>query len=102
MIIDFKTENFEEEIKTGKVLVDFYAVWCGPCKMMHPVIEEIAKENPNLKIIKVDVDQHEELAQRYGIMSIPTLLFLKDGEVVEKRIGFTPKEILAEWISKES
>lgn len=95
---ELKEENFQEEIKDGLVLVDFYAVWCGPCKMMHPIIEEISEENPNLKIIKVDVDQHEDLAREYGIMSIPTMILFKNGEIIEKNIGFTPKETLHTWI----
>lgn len=98
MIKEFNQENFQEEIKEGLVLVDFYATWCGPCKMMHPIIEEIGKENENLKIIKVDVDKHDELAHKYGIMSIPTIMLFRNGDMVEKNIGFVSKDILEQWI----
>lgn len=98
MIMEFNQENFQEEIKEGLVLVDFYATWCGPCKMMHPIIEEIGKGNKNLKIIKVDVDKHDELAHRYGIMSIPTIMLFRDGNMIEKNIGFVSKDILEQWI----
>ena len=98
MIIDLTNENFIEEIKDGIVLVDFYATWCGPCKMMHPIIDEIIKENSDLKVIKVDVDKHNELARNYAVMSIPTIILFKDGNIVEKNIGFTPSDILNSWI----
>ena len=98
MIIDLMSEDFNEEIKNNLTLVDFYAVWCGPCKMMHPVIEEIANNYSNLKIIKVDVDKHQELARNYSVMSIPTLILFKDGQIVEKNIGFTPSVTLESWI----
>lgn len=94
MLKELSNEVFNDEIKDGLVLIDFYAVWCGPCKMMHPVIEEVSKSNPDLKIIKVDVDKHEAIAREYGVMSIPTLILFKDGNVLEKHIGFMPKEQL--------
>ena len=99
MIINLNNENFSDEIKSGLVLVDFYALWCGPCKMMHPVIEEIANNHSNLKIIKVDVDKHEELSRGYSIMSIPTIILFKNGNIVEKNIGFTSSDILDSWIN---
>ena len=78
MLLHLENEDFNEEVKEGVVLVDFFATWCGPCKMLGPVLEEIAKEQTDLKIVKVDVDQHESLAQQFGIMSVPTLvLFVK-------------------------
>ena len=98
-MIELTNEVFEEEIKNGLVLADFYATWCGPCKMMHPVIDELSNKYENLKIIKVDVDKHEELARKYGIMSIPTLILMKDGNVVEKNIGYTPINTLEEWVN---
>lgn len=98
--MELKKENFHEESKEGLVLVDFYATWCGPCKMMHPVIDEIEKKYQNLKVIKVDVDQHEDLAREYKVMSIPTLFLLKEGEEKEKNIGFTPKEEIEKWIEE--
>jgi thioredoxin 1 len=98
MIKELDKENFNDEVKENLVLVDFYATWCGPCRMMHPVIEDIANDNPDLKILKVDVDKQENVARSYGIMSIPTIILFKDGNVVEKNIGFTPKEILENWL----
>lgn len=98
-MIELNNENFNELIKKGLVLVDFYAVWCGPCKMMHPVVEKIADNNPDLKVIKVNVDNHNELARNYGIMSIPTLILFKDGNMVEKNIGFISEENLINLIN---
>lgn len=99
MIIELNNENFNNEINTGLVLVDFYATWCGPCKMMHPIIEEISNNYPDLKIIKVDVDKHEELARNYAIMSIPTIILFKDGKIINKNIGFTSSDMLKDWIN---
>lgn len=98
MLLHLEKENFKEEIKEGKVFVDFYANWCGPCKMLSPVIEELANEHKEIKFIKVDVDMHEELAREYGIMSIPTLILFDSGEIKKKQMGFVPKELLEEWV----
>lgn len=100
MLLHLKSENFHEEIKEGTVLVDFYATWCGPCKMLSPVIEELSKENPTISVIKIDVDEHEELAREYAVMSIPTVLLFKDGQIVKKQVGFVPKEVLQDWLSE--
>lgn len=96
-MLELNNENFNEEIKDKLVLVDFYATWCGPCRMMHPIIEEVAREE-NIKVIKVDVDKHDELARNYGIMSIPTIILFQNGNLVEKNIGFIPKEQLLTMI----
>ncbi len=96
MLIHLDKENFNEEIKEGKVVVDFFATWCGPCKLLGPIIEELAKEEENVKFIKVDVDQFEDLARAYGIMSVPTVIYFRDGEVVDQTIGFLPKDVLKE------
>lgn len=96
--MELKQENFHEEIRKGLTLVDFYATWCGPCKMMHPIIEEMEKRYDTLKVVKVDVDTHEDLAKEYGVMSIPTLYLMKDGEPVEKNVGFTSQEQLEKWV----
>ena len=96
-MLELNNEDFNEEIKDKLVLVDFYATWCGPCRMMHPIIEEGAKEE-NIKVIKVDVDKHDELARNYGIMSIPTIILFQNGNLVEKNIGFIPKEQLLTMI----
>lgn len=84
MIKQLKDENFMDLIKEGTVLVDFYADWCGPCKMLAPVLEQI----DFIDVIKVNVDEHQDLAIKYGVMSIPTMIFFKDGEEIKKEIGF--------------
>jgi len=87
-------DNFREEVLDSNktVLLDFWATWCGPCKMIAPVVEQIAKENPHITVGKVNVDEQPELAQEFGIMSIPTLVVLKNGEVVNQASGYRPKE----------
>ncbi len=97
-IIYGDNQNFDDLIKEGFVFVDFFASWCGPCKMLSPVLEEIANENPDLKIVKIDVDKVQEIAIRYNVMSIPTLILFKDGKVLTQRLGFVPKEVLLKWI----
>lgn len=91
-------QTFDQLTKGDLVLVDFYANWCGPCKMLSPILEVIAKEHTNLKIVKIDVDTNQSLAMKYGVMSIPTLILFKDSEVVGQRLGFLPKDMLVEWI----
>jgi thioredoxin 1 len=96
-------QNFVSETNSGLVLADFWAPWCGPCKMIAPVLEELDSEmGEKVKIVKVDVDENQETAGKYGVMSIPTLIVLKDGEVVDKVIGFQPKEALAELLNKHA
>ncbi len=97
--VSFTEDNFDEEVLKSKtpVLVDFYAEWCGPCKMLAPVVDEIAKEKEgDWKVGKCDIDANPALAEKYGVQSIPTLLFVKDGEVVEKMMGFQSKEKILE------
>ncbi|PJF48572.1 MAG: thioredoxin [Chloroflexi bacterium] len=89
--------NFEEmvEKRKGVVLVDFWAEWCGPCKMIAPIVEQIAEENAGkLTVGKLDVDANGETAMRFGVMSIPTLILFKNGEPVERLVGYRPKEQL--------
>ena len=95
--IILNSENFEQEVLKSElpVLVDFWATWCGPCRMMAPVLEELAQEyDGKLVVGKVDVDENEELAAEYGIMSIPTMLVFKNGEMTDTALGLTPKEKL--------
>ena len=93
MIKYLEKDNFDEEVKSGRILVDFYADWCGPCKMMGAVLETM-----DINILKVNVDEYPEIARRFGIMSIPTLIIFEDGKEVAKNIGFMSKEALTEFL----
>lgn len=99
-VINITLENFEAEvIKSEKtVLVDFWAPWCGPCRMLSPVVDEIGEERTDIKVGKVNVDEQEELAMRFGIMSIPTLIVFKNGEPVKKTMGVQPKAAILEMV----
>ena len=92
-IIKVNNQNFEEEvIKSEKpVLIDFYADWCGPCKMLSPIIDEVAEENSDIKVVKVNVDDSQDLAMKYQVMSIPTLVVIKNGEEVNRSVGLIDK-----------
>ena len=100
MVKHINTDNFEEEVikAEGKVLVDFFATWCGPCTMLAPVLEQVADSKPEVKIVKVDVDEEPELATRYKVMSIPTLMVFEKGEVVKKSLGVISKAKLLDLI----
>ncbi len=95
------TTEYDELLKNNKsVFVDFYADWCGPCKMVGPIVEELSNEETDVKFVKVNVDNTPDIAQRYGIMSIPTLLAFKDGELAGSIVGFQPKEVIKELVAK--
>ena len=101
MELILNNNNFDETIKNGVVLVDFWATWCGPCKMLAPNVEEIAKEYVGRAVVgKVDVDENPDLAERFGIMSIPALFVFVNGEVKEKLIGYRLKMQIAEVLDK--
>ncbi|NLC54394.1 MAG: thioredoxin [Erysipelothrix sp.] len=98
-IVDSK--SFDEAVKEGVVLVDFYADWCGPCKMLAPVLDELAEDLAGkATVIKVNVDSENALAAKYGVQSIPSLKVFKDGVVVDETMGFQPKQKLAELVNK--
>ena len=96
MVNHINDSNFNEEVLNAKgvVVVDFFATWCGPCKMLTPVLESIDNEMENIKVVKVDIDESRRLAMNYGIQSVPTIKIFKDGREVVTRVGFQPKETL--------
>ena len=100
MLVHLENENFNEIIKDNLVIVDFYANWCGPCKMLSPVLEEVASDRDELKVVKMDIDENMELAKTYGVMSVPTLMLFKDGNMISKKIGFMPKELITSWVEE--
>ncbi|AEH46950.1 thioredoxin [Parageobacillus thermoglucosidasius] len=100
-IVNATDQTFASETKEGLTLVDFWAPWCGPCRMVAPVLEEVDKElGDKVKIVKVNVDENQETASKFGVMSIPTLLVFKNGELVDKTIGYQPKEALIQLLEK--
>ena len=103
MALEFNDNNFKEEVLNSDqpVLVDFWAAWCGPCKLLGPTIEELHKEmGDKVKIGKVNVDENQALAAAYGIMSIPTVIILKGGKIVEQFIGMQPKGVYIDALNK--
>ena len=94
MITNVTKENFDKEVMQaeGTVLIYFWAAWCGPCRMIAPAVEKIAEEHPEVKVCKINIDDEQELAIRHGVMSIPTLMVVKNGEIVNTAIGLRPKE----------
>ena len=99
-VVKLTTANFDQEVLQADrpVLVDFYADWCGPCKMMGPVVEEISGEFDDVKVCKINIDEEMEVAQRYGVMSIPTFIAFKNGEMTGKQVGAVPKGALADLV----
>lgn len=101
-MVNITDTSFENEVLKSDqlVLVDFWAPWCGPCRMVAPVLEEIAKENDKVKIVKLNVDENPGISGEYGIMSIPTMMVFKDGKAVDKIVGALPKPAIVSKISK--
>lgn len=98
-VIDVNNENFEKEVmqSDGKVFIDFYADWCGPCRMMMPIVEELSEE-VDAKFVRINVDVNEEIARQFGVMSIPTFIVMEKGKELGKKIGSSPKEELLEML----
>ncbi|MFI3210483.1 MAG: thioredoxin [Peptostreptococcaceae bacterium] len=95
-----KTSDFNDYVQNGITVVDFFATWCGPCKMLTPVFEEASAEMTDVKFAKVDIDESLELAQKYSITTVPTILIFKDGEKVDSLVGFMPKNTLVQNVQK--
>lgn len=96
-VMNITKDTFQQEVLNSSVpvLVDFWAAWCGPCRMVSPIVDEIAGERSDIKVVKVNVDEQPELAAKYGIMSIPTLMVIRDGKVVKQTVGAASKQSIA-------
>ena len=94
-------DDLENLIKEGDVLVDFFATWCGPCKMLSPVLEEIAEKFPRIKVVKVDIDRFDDLTRAHGIMSVPTIEVYRDGALVKKEVGYHSLDEIVSWLPRD-
>ncbi len=101
MLVYATEATYKEEVAKGVSVVDFYADWCGPCKMIGPILEEISSERDDVKIVKVNVDENRQISMDEGIRNIPTLLILKDGVEVKRHVGFAPKPALIKMIEEQ-
>ncbi len=102
MLKHVNLEDFEEEVLNSSkvILVDFFATWCGPCKMLSPILEEISEIKENFDIAKIDIDENTELAEKYGIESVPTMIIFKDGEILNRIVGLYGKNEIIEMVEK--
>ena len=98
-MIHLTLDNFDSEISQGKVLVAFWASWCGPCRMLAPILEQLEETEKDVKICKVNVDENQELAKRFGVLSIPTLILFKNGKMTDKSVGLIDLETLKDFIA---
>jgi thioredoxin 1 len=90
--------DFDKETQEGAVLVDFFATWCGPCKMLSPLVENLSKDHPELKVLKVDVDEAEEIAAQYNVYSIPTLVYFENGKALRQSVGYIGADQLKRFV----
>lgn len=101
-VTEILAENFIEEVNQhqGKVLVDLFAPWCGPCKMLAPVVEQIAQENQDLKVVKIDTDNAQQLMAQFSVRGIPTLLLIKDGELIDRKVGAASVKQVTDFVNQ--
>ena len=99
-ILKVESDTFEEEVlnTTQTVVIDFYATWCGPCKMYTPIVEEFAQENQDIKVVKIDIDENQDIAFEYNVRSIPTTIIIKEGKEVDRAVGMISKEVLSQMV----
>jgi thioredoxin 1 len=99
-VVNITNANFKEEVLESdkKVLVDFWAPWCGPCRMVSPIVEEIAEENAAIKVAKINIDEQPQLASQYGVMSIPTLMVFENGDIADKAVGARNKSFILQML----
>lgn len=99
-VVTVTKDNFDQEVRNSAVpvLVDFWASWCGPCRMLSPIVDEIAEERSDVKVCKINVDEEQELAAEYGVMSIPTLMVFRDGKTANTSVGMVPKAKILEML----
>ena len=102
MVLDFNRDNFDEEVLNfdGRVLVDFWAEWCGPCMMLSPLVDEVSDELDDVKFCKVNCDEARDLALEYGIMTIPNLLLFENGELINQSVGYIEKQDIIDFVTK--
>lgn len=100
-IVNATDKNFNELINNKKVIVDFFATWCGPCKMLSPVLEQLSNEYEDITFVKVDVDDCHEISKKYGIMSVPTLMKFENGKLIDSKVGYQNIDELKKWIKAQ-